>query len=57
MAGIRQNKQKCVIFILVPRERKSLIRLEQKEEYSTSKKKIHNNNNSHNSNINNNVKV
>ena len=38
MAGITQNKQKCLIFIVVPQGRKNVIRLDQKEEYSTPKK-------------------
>ena len=37
MAGITQNKLKCLIFIVVPQERKILIRLDQIEDYSTSK--------------------
>ena len=32
MAGITQNKQKCVIFIVVPQRRKGLVRLDQNEE-------------------------
>ena len=39
MAGITQNKQKFLIFIVVPKGRKILIRLDQKEECSTSEKK------------------
>ena len=39
MAGITQNKQKLLIFIVVPKGRKILIRLDQKEECSTSEKK------------------
>ena len=38
MAGITQNEQKCLIFIVIPRGRKNLIILEQKKKYSTSKK-------------------
>ena len=32
MAGITQNKQKCLIFIVVPQGRKHLVRLDQNEE-------------------------
>ena len=39
MAGLTQNKQKCLIFIVVPEGRKNLIRLDQKEENSTLKNK------------------
>ena len=35
MAGITQNKQKCLIFIVVPQGMKNVIRLDRKEEYST----------------------
>ena len=70
MAEIRQNKQKCLIFIVVSWCRKNLIRFEQKEEYWTWKKNQQqqqlryqhdknndiNNNNNGNSNINNDVK-
>ena len=38
MIGLTQNKQKCLLFTLVSQGRKNLIRLDQKEEYSTSKK-------------------
>ena len=37
MAGKTQNKEKCLIFIVVSQGRKKLIRLELKEEYLTSK--------------------
>ena len=32
MAGATQNKQKCLIFIVVPQGRKNLVRLDQNEE-------------------------
>ena len=32
MAGITQNKQKCLIFIVAPQGRKILVRLDQNEE-------------------------
>ena len=32
LAEITQNKQKCLIFIVVPQGRKSLVRLDQNEE-------------------------
>ena len=35
MAGITQNKQKCLIFIVVPQGRKNLVSLDQNEEKST----------------------
>ena len=63
MTGITQNKQKCLIFIVLPWSRKNLIR---SEGYSTSKKsgsRINNNkkndkyDNNDNSNISNNVKT
>ena len=64
MEAIAQNNQKCFIFIVVPRVKKILIRLEQKEEYSTLKKscgisnnKNNDNNNKNDSTINNNVKI
>lgn len=40
MAGITQNKQECLISIVVPWSRKKFIRSEQKEEHSTFKKLI-----------------
>ena len=40
MAKITQNKQECLIFIVVPRGRKKFIRLDQKEEHSTFKKPV-----------------
>ena len=39
MVRIAQNKQKYLISIMVPQGRKFLIRLDQKDEYSTSKTK------------------
>ena len=39
MARIAQNKQKYLISLMVPQGRKFLIRLDQKDEYSTSKTK------------------
>ena len=32
VAGTTQNKQKCLIFIVVPQGRKNLVRLDQNEE-------------------------
>ena len=67
MAGITQNKQKCLILIAVCRSRKNLIRLEQNEGCSTSKNSgrginnhqnnDNNNNNNNNSNNSNNVTI
>ena len=37
-AGITQNKQKCLIFIVVPQRRKGLVRLDQNEEKISIKK-------------------
>ena len=45
MEWITENKQKCFIFIVVPRDKNILIRLEQKEEYSTLTKISGSNNN------------
>ena len=57
MASITQNKQKCLIFTVVSRGSKKLIRLEQKEEYSTSKKKNSSGINYNKNNDNNNKNV
>ena len=32
MTGIAQSKQKCLIFIVLPRGRKNLVRLDQNEQ-------------------------
>ena len=39
MAGITQNKLKCLIFIVVPQGRKSLVRLDQNEEKKEKKRR------------------
>ena len=39
MAGITQNKQKCLIFIVVPQGRKNLVRLDHNEEKENKKRK------------------
>ena len=38
MAGITQNKQKCVIFTVVPQGRKMLVRLDKNEEKKNEEK-------------------
>ena len=35
IAGITQDKQKCLIFIVAPQGRKNLVRLDKNEEKST----------------------
>ena len=42
MAGITQNKQKCLIFIVVPKSGKILFTLDQNEEKINIKKYINN---------------
>ena len=37
MAGITQNRQKCLIFIVVPQGRKKLVKLDQNEEKKKDK--------------------
>ena len=44
IAGITQDKQKCLIFIVAPQGRKNLVRLDKNEEKSTWKIKLNNNN-------------
>ena len=38
MAGITQNKHKCLVFIVVPQGRKILVKLDQNEEKINMKK-------------------